>query len=71
MVLVVSIGNMHYYACEHCLYLYRELETAESCELWCKTHNSCNSEILEKSVGRIRRYRRVRLEERSPSRSIK
>jgi len=38
------------YQCEECGLYYREEETAQKCEDWCKEHNSCNLDIVKDAV---------------------
>lgn len=40
------------YQCLECGLHYRNQETANKCEAWCKEHNSCNLEITRQSVER-------------------
>lgn len=35
------------YICEECGYRYKEKETAEKCEAWCRENHSCNLEIIK------------------------
>lgn len=39
------------YACSVCGYIYKDKETAEKCEAYCKTHNQCSLEITKLGVG--------------------
>lgn len=40
------------YRCEECLLFYKDKETAEKCEEWCKLHKSCNLEITSYALNR-------------------
>ena len=42
------------YVCEECQFAYKERESAEKCEAWCKEHKSCNIEITKNSVGELK-----------------
>lgn len=35
------------YECQGCNMWYKEKKLAEKCEQWCKTHQSCNLEIIK------------------------
>jgi len=37
------------YQCEECKLLYEDNSWAKKCEDWCKTHGTCNIEIIEHS----------------------
>ncbi len=39
-----------YYMCEECEFMYKDKETAEKCESWCREHHSCNLEITKHAV---------------------
>ena len=41
------------YRCEGCLLYYKDKETAEKCEKWCKDNKSCNLEITKHSVNKM------------------
>ncbi|MBI2484371.1 hypothetical protein HYV71_04270 [Candidatus Uhrbacteria bacterium] len=45
MVIATSVENEETYQCEECGFHYLEKEQAETCEVWCKEHKSCNLEI--------------------------
>lgn len=38
------------YECDECGFKYADLETAEQCEKFCRTHNSCSMEITRKAL---------------------
>lgn len=38
------------YLCEVCGFGYEDEETAEACQSYCSTHNSCSLEITSKAV---------------------
>ena len=38
------------FECEGCNMWYKEEKLANQCERWCKTHQSCNLEIIKLSV---------------------
>jgi hypothetical protein len=40
------------YRCDDCGMHYKNQETAEKCEEYCREHGLCNSEITEKSMER-------------------
>ncbi|HLC78238.1 MAG TPA: hypothetical protein VJH92_03880 [Candidatus Nanoarchaeia archaeon] len=40
-----------YYRCNECLLYYKDKKTAEKCEVWCKSHKSCNLEITKHAIG--------------------
>jgi len=42
------------FVCEECKLVYKERESAEKCEAWCKEHKSCNIEITKNSVGELK-----------------
>lgn len=50
MVKIKKKDKEVYYVCEECGYLYKEKKWAKKCEAWCKEHQSCNLEILERGV---------------------
>jgi len=50
--MVKRTGNL--YQCEECELLYADIFWAEKCEAWCKKHKSCNLEITEHSVDRLK-----------------
>ncbi|MFW9850437.1 MAG: hypothetical protein ACFFF4_14990 [Candidatus Thorarchaeota archaeon] len=39
-----------FYLCEECGLRYREEIWAKKCEEWCKSHASCNIEIMQHAV---------------------
>lgn len=39
------------YFCSVCGLKYREKKWAKKCEWWCKTHKSCNLEIIKHSIN--------------------
>lgn len=50
MVSELTKEGKAYYQCEECSFTYDEREIADSCEDWCKKHQSCNLEITRKAV---------------------
>jgi hypothetical protein len=36
--------------CEECNLKYKDRETAEECESFCKENKACNSELIKKAV---------------------
>jgi hypothetical protein len=44
-----SRGKAHF-QCEECNLVYKEKETAEKCEAYCRKHSSCNLEIIKKAI---------------------
>lgn len=38
------------YACSVCKLKYKDNEWAKKCEAWCRAHQSCNLEIIERSI---------------------
>lgn len=38
------------YQCPECGFHYRDKETAEKCEAWCKQYKSCNLEIVKLAI---------------------
>ena len=50
MVSEREIKGKKYFFCSICGLAYLDRETAEKCEDWCGKHNSCNVEIIRKSV---------------------
>ncbi|MBI2134350.1 hypothetical protein HYU09_00020 [Candidatus Woesearchaeota archaeon] len=45
---------MELYFCEICRFAYKDRETAEKCEDWCRKHKSCSLEITKSAVGEIK-----------------
>ncbi len=50
MVISVTAASGNLYSCSECGFNYRDKETAEKCEKWCKEHKSCNVEIIKYAV---------------------
>lgn len=50
MVNEISRDGKPYYRCEECSFTYDDRELAQTCEAWCREHNSCNLEITRKAV---------------------
>ena len=50
MVRERSENGERFYVCEECSLRYRDKETAERCEAWCRKHGSCNLEIIKYAV---------------------
>lgn len=42
-------GNQNLYQCKECGLHYKDKETAEKCEAWCKEHKTCNVEITNQA----------------------
>lgn len=42
--------NSKTYRCSECGFRYRDKETAEQCEAWCKEHKTCNREITKHAI---------------------
>ncbi|MDY6778879.1 MAG: hypothetical protein SVU32_09510 [Candidatus Nanohaloarchaea archaeon] len=38
------------FACDVCGLHYRERETAERCEAYCREHDACSTEIIKESL---------------------
>src|SRR3989344_5618361 len=38
------------YQCGECSFWYKDKETSEKCQAWCKEHKSCNLEIIKHSI---------------------
>jgi len=53
MVIKISKNNEKYYQCKICKLKYKEKHLAEKCQDWCIKHNSCNLEIIKKSVEKF------------------
>lgn len=51
MVKQLNKNNKAYYLCEECDFAYKDQETAEKCEAWCKKYHSCNMEITKYAVN--------------------
>ena len=51
MVRERSENGERFYVCEECSLRYKDKETAERCEAWCRKHGSCNLEIIKYAVG--------------------
>lgn len=45
-----SIREGTTYECSECRLHYRDKETQEKCEAWCREHRSCNIEIIKSAV---------------------
>ena len=50
MVKEIQANETTLFQCEECQLKYRDKETAEKCQVWCKEHNSCNLEIIKNAV---------------------
>jgi len=50
MVRRVKDGQETVFYCERCGFGYADIETAESCETYCSTHNSCSLSITSKAI---------------------
>ncbi|OHA49847.1 MAG: hypothetical protein A2991_02825 [Candidatus Terrybacteria bacterium RIFCSPLOWO2_01_FULL_58_14] len=50
MVATENIQGKTLFCCGECGMKYRDREWAEKCEEWCKTHQSCNIEIIAHAV---------------------
>ena len=50
MVYEMNRKGQAVYQSELCLYGYRDLRTAERCEQYCATHESCSDEIMRKAI---------------------
>ena len=50
MVEEVQTNETTLFQCEECKLTYRDRETAEKCQAWCREHNSCNLEIIKDAV---------------------
>ena len=44
-----TLNNENLYQCKDCGLHYKNKETAEKCEAWCKEHKTCNVEIMKQS----------------------
>jgi len=51
MVRSVKKSGSAAYLCELCMFAYRDRETAQECETFCKTHRGCSMEITKHSIG--------------------
>ena len=47
MVRIIKKQNKKLYQCEECGFKYKEWETAQKCQAWCKEHKSCNLDIIK------------------------
>lgn len=50
MVKIEEKDTEKLYQCEICGFHYRDEETAQKCEAWCKEYNSCNTEIIKLAI---------------------
>lgn len=50
MVKAKEQNNVTIYQCEECGLWYRDKEIAEQCQAWCKTHQSCNLDIIQHAI---------------------
>jgi len=50
MVHVTKHNHEEVYQCDACQLHYRVRGDADKCERWCNTHQSCNIELIAKSV---------------------
>lgn len=48
--MVVTVNDL--YECEVCHFRYRDRETAEECEQFCREHNACDPDIITEAVER-------------------
>lgn len=51
MVKQIKNKRKNYYICESCGFIYKDKETAQKCQDWCKKHNSCNLEITKNAIN--------------------
>ena len=50
MVRIEKIKDQEYFQCEECGFHYEIKEMAQGCENWCRTHKSCNLEIIAEAI---------------------
>jgi len=50
MVNQITKNNKTYYICAECNFAYKDKETAQKCEDWCRKYKSCNLEIAKHSI---------------------
>lgn len=48
--MVKKLEERDVFVCEECGFGYKDKETAEECENFCRTHNSCSMEITKNAV---------------------
>ena len=42
-------NNQNIYQCKECGLHYKNKDTADKCEAWCKEHKTCNVEIIKQA----------------------
>ncbi len=52
MVRKGTLEEKEVYYCGECGFGYLDEETAQKCEGWCSTHNSCSMDITRNSITR-------------------
>jgi len=50
MVNTLKYKNKELHQCGKCGLKYKDKETAEKCQAWCKEHKSCNLDIIKFAV---------------------
>jgi len=50
MVKEKKVNTRIFYICEECGLGYKDKETAQECEEWCRKTGTCNIEITKKAV---------------------
>lgn len=45
-------GEREIYRCEECGFGYADLKTAEECQQYCFSHESCSLEITRKAIAK-------------------
>ncbi len=58
-----EINNKNLYQCKECGLHYRDKDTAEKCEVWCKEHKTCNVEITSQAEENKKESLNNRLDE--------
>lgn len=51
MVRSVKKSGSAVHLCELCMFVYKDRETAQECEKFCKAHKGCSMEITKHSTG--------------------